>query len=130
METLIPSIGGITPALPTIEPISILFLILVQIGGRYLKIELTKAQQRIINDPLVQATILFAIILMATKNVFLTCIIVIVFYIFVYILFNENSKYNILSKKWLKNENLISNANYMSLKDIYYKNIQQILHSI
>jgi multisubunit Na+/H+ antiporter MnhC subunit len=130
METLIPSIGNITPTIPTIEPISILFLILVQIGGRYLKIELTKAQQRIINDPLVQATILFAIILMATKNVFLTCVIVIVFYLFVFVLFNENSKYNVLSKKWLKNENLISGTNYMSLKDIYYKNIQQILHNI
>jgi hypothetical protein len=130
METLIPSIGNITPTIPTIEPISILFLILVQIGGRYLKIELTKAQQRIINDPLVQAIILFAIILMATKNVFLTCVIVIVFYLFVFVLFNENSKYNVLSKKWLKNENLISGTNYMSLKDIYYKNIQQILHNI
>jgi hypothetical protein len=128
METIIASMGSVSGL--NIEPISILFLILVQIGGRYLKIELTKAQQRIINDPLVQASILFAIIMMATKNLFLTCIIVGIFYLFVFVLFNENSKYNILSKKWLKNENLISDINYMSLKDIYYKNIQQILHNI
>jgi hypothetical protein len=48
----------------------------------------------------------------------------------VFVLFNENSKYNVLSKKWLKNANLISDTNYMSLKDIYYKNIQQTLHNI
>jgi hypothetical protein len=133
METLfagLSSASSLGTFSTTIEPISILFLILVQIGGRYLKIELTKGQQMIINEPLVQASILFAIILMATKNVFLTCVIVAVFYLFVFVLFNENSKYNILSKKWLKNANLISNTNYMSLKDIYYKNIQQILHNI
>jgi hypothetical protein len=137
METLFAGLSSASTGLgslgtfsTTIEPISILFLILVQIGGRYLKIELTKAQQMIINEPLVQATILFAIILMATKNVFLTCVIVAVFYLFVFVLFNENSKYNILSKKWLKNANLISNTNYMSLKDIYYKNIQQTLYNI
>lgn len=29
----------------TLEPLSILFLIIVQLGGRYLKIDLTPAQQ-------------------------------------------------------------------------------------
>ena len=38
-------IGGIG----TLEPLSILFLIIVQLGGRYLKIDLTNAQQKLIN---------------------------------------------------------------------------------
>ena len=63
--TLIPGIEGIT----TLEPLSMIFLILVQVGGRYLKIELTPAQQKIINNVIIQSIILFAIILMATKNI-------------------------------------------------------------
>ena len=104
-----------------------IFLILVQVGGRYLRIELTPAQQKIINNVVIQSLILFAIILMATKNIVNSLIIVSFVYLCVKILFNENHKYNILSKKWLMEENIISSNNYKSLKDIYIKNISSIV---
>lgn len=130
MDTLFSDLGlnaNIFGNVGTIEPISIFFMILVQIGGRYLKIELTNAQQKIINNPIFQAIILFAIIFMATKNVLTSLLIVGIVYLCVYILFNEHHKYNILSRKWLENEKFITNTNYMSLKDIYIKNISSIL---
>lgn len=111
----------------TLEPLSIIFLILVQIGGRYLKIELTPAQQKIINNVVIQGIILFAIILMATKNIANSLIIVCFTYLCINILFNENHKYNILSKKWLIEENIISGNDYKSLKDIYINNISRII---
>jgi hypothetical protein len=120
--SLIPGTEGIT-----LEPMSMIFLILVQIGGRYLKIDLTPAQQKIINNVVIQGIILFAIILMATKNVANSLIIVCFIYLCVNILFNENHKYNILSKKWLIEENIISNNDYKSLKEIYIKNISSII---
>ena len=121
--SVIPGIEGIV----TMEPLSMIFLILVQVGGRYLRIELTPAQQKIINNVVIQSIILFAIILMATKNVVNSLIIVSFVYLCVKILFNENHKYNILSKKWLMEENIISSNNYKSLKDIYMKNISTII---
>lgn len=121
--SVIPGINGVA----TIEPLSMIFLILVQVGGRYLKIELTPAQQKIINNVVIQSIILFAIILMATKNIGNSLIIVCFIYLCVNILFNENHKYNILSKKWLLEENIISIGNYKSLKEIYLKNISAIV---
>jgi hypothetical protein len=121
--SVIPGIEGVV----TMEPLSMIFLILVQVGGRYLRIELTPAQQKIINNVVIQSIILFAIILMATKNVVNSLIIVCFVYLCVKILFNENHKYNILSKKWLMEENIISSNNYKSLKDIYMKNISTII---
>jgi hypothetical protein len=121
--SLIPGLDGIV----TIEPLSMIFLILVQIGGRFLKIELTPAQQKIINNVIIQSIILFAIILMATKNIVNSLIIVCFIYLCVKILFNENHKYNILSKRWLVEENIISSNDYKSLKDIYKKNISTII---
>jgi hypothetical protein len=121
--SVIPGIEGIV----TMEPLSMIFLILVQVGGRYLRIELTPAQQKIINNVVIQSLILFAIILMATKNIVNSLIIVSFVYLCVKILFNENHKYNILSKKWLMEENIISSNNYKSLKDIYIKNISSIV---
>jgi hypothetical protein len=120
--SVIPGMNGVA----TIEPLSMIFLILVQVGGRYLKIELTPAQQKIINNGVIQSIILFAIILMATKNIGNSLIIVCFIYLCVNILFNENHKYNILSKKWLIEENIISISNYRSLKEIYLKNINSI----
>lgn len=121
--SVIPGIEGVV----TMEPLSMIFLILVQVGGRYLRIELTPAQQKIINNVVIQSLILFAIILMATKNIVNSLIIVSFVYLCVKILFNENHKYNILSKKWLMEENIISSNNYKSLKDIYIKNISSIV---
>ena len=121
--SVIPGLDGVA----TIEPLSMIFLILVQVGGRYLKIELTPAQQKIINNVFFQSIILFAIILMATKNIVNTLIIVCFIYLCVKILFNENHKYNILSKKWLVDEKIISGNNYKSLKDIYINNISRII---
>ena len=120
--SLVPGVEGVT-----LEPLSMIFLILVQIGGRYLKIELTPAQQKIINNVVIQSVILFAIILMATKNIANSLIIVCFIYLCANILFNENHKYNILSKKWLIEENIISGNNYKSLKDIYIKNLSSII---
>jgi len=121
--SLIPGLDGIV----TIEPLSMIFLILVQIGGRFLKIELTPAQQKLINNVIIQSIILFAIILMATKNIVNSLIIVCFIYLCVNILFNENHKYNILSKRWLMQEQIISSNDYKSLKDIYKKNISTII---
>ena len=121
--SVIPGLDGVA----TIEPLSMIFLILVQVGGRYLKIELTPAQQKIINNVIFQSIILFAIILMATKNIVNSLIIVCFIYLCVKILFNENHKYNILSKKWLVDENIISGNNYKSLKEIYMKNVSTII---
>jgi hypothetical protein len=121
--SVIPGINGVA----TIEPLSMIFLILVQVGGRYLKIELTPAQQKIMNNNVIQSLILFAIILMATKNIGNSLIIVLFIYLCANILFNENHKYNILSKKWLIDENIISSNNYKSLKDTYLKNIATII---
>ena len=109
----------------TLEPLSILFFIVVQIGGRYLKIDLTPAQQKLINNSMFQSIILLSIIYVSTKNFTNSIIIVMVIYICIYVLFNENHKYNILSKKWLYDEKIIE-TEYNNIKDIYIKNIKNI----
>jgi hypothetical protein len=112
-----------------IEPLSLLMLLLVQVGGRFLKFELTKAQEKLIQNNIVQAIILFAIIFITTRNFITSILIVALVNICMHILFNENSRYNILSKKWLRNEKLLKDDKLTSLKDIYYRNIHDVLMS-
>lgn len=112
-----------------VEPISILMLLLVQVGGRFLKFELTKAQEKLIQNSIVQAIILFAIVFITTKNLITSILLVTLVHVCMHILFNENSRYNILSKKWLQNEKLLKDDKLTSLKDIYYRNIHNVIMS-
>lgn len=112
-----------------VEPLSILMLLLVQVGGRFLKFELTKAQEKLIQNSIVQAIILFAIVFITTKNLLTSILLVTLVHVCMHILFNENSRYNILSKKWLQNEKLLKDDKLTSLKDIYYRNIHNVIMS-
>ena len=101
------------------DPLSIMTILLVQIGGKYLNFEITKAQEKILRHPIVQSIIFFSIIYITTKNIYLSFTILILSYIIFKILFNENHKYNIISKEWLKNEGFITDADIVSLKNLY-----------
>jgi ABC-type multidrug transport system fused ATPase/permease subunit len=108
------------------EPLSIITLILVQIGGRFLKFDLTHVQQKLINHPVVQAIILLAMIFFATKNLLVSVLIVLVVFLFLYILLNENHKYNLLPRKWLSEESEIIDTSVKSIKEIYKENIKKM----
>lgn len=111
------------------EPLSIVMFLLVQIGGRFLKFDLTKGQEKLIKNNIVQMVIFFAIVLIATRSIITSVIVVTLTYISINVLFNENHKYNVLSKKWLHEENLIDNKRIKTFKDIYYQNVKDLLNS-
>ncbi len=108
------------------DPLIFLTIIVLQIANRYLKINITKAQEKIIMHPYTQFAMYFSIIYFTTRNLAYSLIIVLISYVFLTILFNENHKHNILSKAWLKSENLISEQIF-SQKELY-KNNMNIYH--
>lgn len=111
------------------EPLSIITLILVQIGGRFLKFDLTEVQKKLINHPIIQGIILLAIIFFVTKNLLLSILIVLVVFLFLHILLNENHKYNLLPRKWLLDQNKEVDKNIKSIKEIYKNNIMKITNT-
>jgi len=111
------------------EPLSIITLILVQIGGRFLKFDLTEVQQKLINHPVIQAAILLAMIFFTTKNLMVSILIVLVVFLFLYILLNENHKYNLLPRKWLLEETKNFDNSIKSIKDVYKENIKKMTHT-
>ncbi len=106
------------------DPILMISLILMQIGAKYLDLELTEFQKKIIKNNFIQAIILFGIVYIPVRNVLKSIIIVCIIYLVIYVLFNENHKLNVYSKQWLYNEGIIKE--YENLKDKYYKKIEKI----
>lgn len=109
----------------TFDPILIASVILMQIGARHLDIELTDFQKKIIKNKIVQTIILFGIIYIPVRDIFKTIMILILIYLIVYVIFNENNNYNFFSKKYLYKEGIISN--YNDFKKKYYDNLSNLI---
>jgi hypothetical protein len=88
------------------DPLVSISFLFFQIGSRYLKIDVTKAQAKILSHPYVQGILYISIVYYSTRNIENTIIIFVMSYILVNILLNENSQYNILPSKLLYEENL------------------------
>jgi hypothetical protein len=108
-----------------LDPLLIISMILMQIGARYLDLELTEFQRQIIKNRLVQAIILFGIIYIPVRDIKKTILIVFLIYLIIYVLLNENHRFNIYSKKWLYTEGIIKE--YIDFKDKYYMNLKKIM---
>jgi hypothetical protein len=107
------------------DPILIASVILMQIGARHLDIELTDFQKKLIKNKIVQMIILFGIIYIPVRDISKTIMILILIYLIVYVIFNENNNYNLFSKKYLYNEGIITN--YNDFKKKYYNNLSNII---
>jgi hypothetical protein len=108
-----------------IDPLYSIVFILFQVGNRYLKINITKAQQEIVQHPVMQTVMYFAIIYYSTKNVKLSLFIAFITLMLYNILLNEDSPYNVLSEKWL-NEKQILKKPLTSYKSLYINNISSL----
>ncbi len=106
------------------DPVFSLAIMFLQISHRFMKINLTKAQEKILMHPIAQIAMYASIIFFSTKSILLTGIIVILSYLFLYVLFNENHRLNILPKSWLHKENLL-NETFKPNKHIYKENLQK-----
>ncbi len=106
------------------DPILIISLVLMQVGAKYLDLQLTEFQKKLIKNNIVQVIILFGIIYIPVRDIFKTILIVAIIYLFIYVLFNENHKLNIYSKRWLFNEGIIKE--YNDIKNKYYDKIAKL----
>lgn len=99
-----------------IDPLNIFAIILMQLANRYLKIDLTKIQEKIVIHPITQLAMYGSVIYLTTRNILTTLIIIVATYVLVHILFNENHHLNILPPKLL-------NKDITSAKELYKNNI-------
>jgi len=79
-----------------IDPLSILSIMMIQIGSKHLVFELTDKQKQLLKHPFMQYLILLSLLYLSTKDIRIALFISIIIYISVYILFNDNSPFSIL----------------------------------
>ena len=90
-----------TITIPSLDPLLIFSLVVMNIGAKFLDIKLTDFQQKLIKNHIVQALILFSMVYIGTRDILKSIIIVAMIYLLIYVLLNENHQFNIYSKKLL-----------------------------
>ena len=109
-----------------IEPASYLQLIFMHIGGRFLKFKVTPVQEKILDNKITQALIFYSLLLFSTKSMLKAFIIIVLSYLLLFILLNEKSEYNLISKKWLIDNKFIKDSKYVSNIDLYNSNFNDL----
>ena len=92
-------------------------MILLNLGSRFLVSELSETQEQFLNNSIIRRIVVFTVVFIATKDVWVSLILTAVFIILVSNLFNENSYYCLMkkSKKMFKQ---ISKNDYEKAKSI------------
>jgi hypothetical protein len=92
-------IGGVDPLSAMIMTINTnpyligMFMILMNLGGRFLSLELTKKQEALFQSPWIRPLIFFTVVFMATRNVVVAFWITLLLFFVIWVVANENSPF-------------------------------------
>jgi hypothetical protein len=68
-----------------------LMMLLLNLGGRFLGMEISKEQEKLFQNPWVRRGLVFTVLFVATRNVFVAAIMTVFVLLIISFLFNENS---------------------------------------
>ncbi len=68
-----------------------LMMLLLNLGGRFLGMEISKEQEKVFQNPWVRRLLVFTVLFVATRNVFVAAIMTVFVLLIMSFLFNENS---------------------------------------
>ena len=76
-----------------------LMMLLLNLGGRFIGMEVSKEQEKFFQQPWIRRALIFTVLFVATRNVFVAFIMTIVVLLVLSFLFNENSDLYLLTKE-------------------------------
>ena len=93
-------------------------MLLLNIGSKYISIELSDTQEEFLQNIIIRRFALFTIFWVGTKDIIISFILTAVFVILVSHIFNENSQYCIFSNNKKNKLNKISKTEYLKATNI------------
>lgn len=85
-----------------------LMMLLLNLGGRFIGMEVSKEQEKIFQSPWVRRALIFTVLFVATRNVFVAFIMTCFVLILMSFLFNENSDLYLLGSKPKAKEDVVA----------------------
>jgi hypothetical protein len=88
-----------------------IIMLTMNIGSKYVSIELSKTQENYVKYSLGRQILVFAILWMGTRDIFASLVLTAIFIVLADYLFNENSKYCIIPEKYKELEDKVVTTN-------------------
>tara|TARA_B100001123_G_C15019131_1_gene910773 strand:- start:129 stop:515 length:387 start_codon:yes stop_codon:yes gene_type:complete len=79
-----------------------LMILFLNLSSRYLALELSETQEQLLSNKVIRRFIIFTVVFVSTRDIWVSFIITAVFIVLVSGLFNENSNYCIMTKPVIK----------------------------
>lgn len=89
---------GIISTLNTSKYFSGALMILMNLGSKYVGLELSEFQEEFLSKKLIRRIIIFTIFFIATRDIIISLVLTTIFIIFIGGIFNDNSKFSIIKK--------------------------------
>jgi glucan phosphoethanolaminetransferase (alkaline phosphatase superfamily) len=96
------TINGTLNNLNTSKYFAGLMILFLNLSSRYLALELSESQQQMLSNKVIRRFIIFTVVFVATRDVWVSIIVTAIFIVLVAGLFNENSKYCVITKPVIK----------------------------
>ena len=104
-----------------------LVMIMLNIGSKYITVELSKSQEQYLKNHIGRQILIFAISWMCIRDILIALALTAVFTILADHLFNEESKYCVIPKKYRQYEHLLDMDKNNVVTDDEIKKAQEIL---
>ena len=104
-----------------------LIVIMLNICSKYITIKLSKTQEAYLKSSIARQILIFSMIWMGTKDIYISLTLTAAFYILTNHLFNENSRMCMLPEKWLRIQKAIDTNNDGVISDKEIDNALKVL---
>ena len=78
-----------------------IIMILLNLGSKYISVELSQSQEKFLGSPIIRRLILFTVFFTATRDIWISFLLTAAFVILVSGIFNDDSFYCLIPKKYI-----------------------------
>ena len=89
---------GLISSLNNSKIFSGLIMIAMNLGSKYISMELNESQEEFLSKKLIRRIIIFAVFFVATRDILISIVLTIIFILFIGNLFNDSSKFCLIKK--------------------------------
>ena len=107
-----------------------LVMIMLNIGSKYVTVELSKSQEEYLKNNVGRQILIFAISWMGSRDILIALALTAIFTVLTQHLFNEESSFCIIPRKYRNYEHLLDLDNDNEVSDIEIKKAREVLDKI
>ena len=102
-------------------------MIILNIFSKHIEVKLSKTQEQYIKNSITREILIFTVVFIGTRDIIMSLLITSAFLVMSNTIFNENSRFCIMSEKYKKIHNELDANNDNIISDLEFENAKEIL---